>query len=102
MPDKGRIDDNSLDRSLVSRLYCLLHSSVMVGIAQLVRALDCGSGGRGFESRCPPCNRGRFLPARKGTGARRMSTGYPVAAYRPMGGEGDQPKGGEGDQPIAG
>jgi hypothetical protein len=26
----------------------------MVGVAQLVRASDCGSEGRGFESRCPP------------------------------------------------
>ena len=26
----------------------------MVGIAQLVRAPDCDSGGRGFESPCPP------------------------------------------------
>src|ERR1700722_1850338 len=26
----------------------------MVGIAQLVRAADCGSEGRGFESRYPP------------------------------------------------
>ena len=26
----------------------------MVGIAQSVRAPDCGSGGRGFESRYPP------------------------------------------------
>ena len=26
----------------------------VVGIAQLVRAPDCGSGGRGFESHYPP------------------------------------------------
>ena len=26
----------------------------MVGLAQLVRALVCGAGGRGFESRIPP------------------------------------------------
>ena len=26
----------------------------MVVVAQLVRALDCGSRGRGFESRLPP------------------------------------------------
>ena len=26
----------------------------MVGVAQLVRALDCGSRGRGFESHHPP------------------------------------------------
>ena len=28
--------------------------SVMVGMAQLVSAPDCGSGGRGFESLYPP------------------------------------------------
>ena len=28
----------------------------MVGIAQLVRAPDCGSGGPGFESQYPPLN----------------------------------------------
>ena len=28
----------------------------MVGIAQLVSAPDCGSGGRGFESLYPPYN----------------------------------------------
>ena len=28
--------------------------SEMVGVAQLVRAPDCGSGGRGFETRHPP------------------------------------------------
>ena len=27
----------------------------MVGVAQLVSAPDCGSGGRGFESLYPPC-----------------------------------------------
>ena len=27
---------------------------LMVGVAQLVRAPDCGSGGRGFETRHPP------------------------------------------------
>lgn len=27
----------------------------MVIVAQLVRALDCGSKGRGFESRLSPC-----------------------------------------------
>ena len=33
-----------------------LHTSAlgMVGIAQLVRAPDCGSGGREFESHYPP------------------------------------------------
>ena len=31
-----------------------LGRSSVVGIAQLVRAPDCDSGGRGFKSRCPP------------------------------------------------
>ena len=30
----------------------------MVGLAQLVRAPDCGSGGRGFDSHNPPQNAG--------------------------------------------
>ena len=30
----------------------------MVGLAQLVRAPDCGSGGRGFDSHNPPQNEG--------------------------------------------
>ncbi len=33
---------------------CYLCSSKMVVIAQLVRASDCGSEGRGFEPRFPP------------------------------------------------
>ena len=38
----------------------------MVGIAQLVSAPDCGSGGQGFESLYPPClqdGRGGFVHA---------------------------------------
>jgi hypothetical protein len=31
----------------------------MAGIAQLVRAPDCGSGGRGFETHYPPHPNGR-------------------------------------------
>jgi hypothetical protein len=34
----------------------LSQSSEMVGVAQLVRAPDCGSGCRGFESLYPPHN----------------------------------------------
>ena len=30
----------------------------MVVVAQLVRAPDCGSGGRGFESHLPPKKKG--------------------------------------------
>ena len=29
----------------------------MVDVAQLVRASDCGSEGRGFEPHLPPCQR---------------------------------------------
>src|SRR5687768_11416707 len=59
----------------------------MVGVAQLVRAPDCGSGGRGFDPRRSPltqdsgpprANRGgpllpspRMLPAATEVGARR-------------------------------
>ena len=32
----------------------LLHRIKMVVVAQLVRAMDCGSIGRGFEPRLPP------------------------------------------------
>ena len=36
--------------------YCITFASLnqTVVLAQLVRAPDCGSGGRGFESRIPP------------------------------------------------
>ena len=33
----------------------------MVVVAQLVRAPDCGSGGRGFESHLPPKKRAPFF-----------------------------------------
>jgi hypothetical protein len=33
---------------------------VLVIVAQLVRAPDCGSGGRGFNSRLSPLRRGPF------------------------------------------
>ncbi len=33
----------------------------MVVVAQLVRAPDCGSGGRGFESHLPPKKKVLFL-----------------------------------------
>ena len=36
---------------MVSGLFCQMD---MVGIAQLVSAPDCGSGGQGFESLYPP------------------------------------------------
>ena len=42
----------------IDKIIISLHSKIkMVVIAQLVRASDCGSEGRGFESRFPP----RFL-----------------------------------------
>ena len=37
----------------------ILHS--VVDVAQLVRAPDCGSGGRGFESHHPPQVEANFL-----------------------------------------
>ena len=37
----------------------------MVGIAQLVSAPDCGSGGQGFESLYPPCRDGKTLGYRQ-------------------------------------
>ena len=37
----------------------------MVGIAQLVSAPDCGSGGQGFESLYPPCLHGETLGYRQ-------------------------------------
>ena len=45
------------------RLY-LRHFTIMVIVAQLVRALDCGSRGRGFKSRLSPYSfamRGFFI-----------------------------------------
>ena len=47
-------------------MFVLLHpilrekSSYMVGVVQLVRAPDCGSGGRGFEPHLPPQERDRI------------------------------------------
>ena len=35
-------------------LFSARYFHVMVGVAQLVRAPDCGSGGRGFETRHSP------------------------------------------------
>lgn len=35
----------------------------MVDVAQLVRAPDCGSGGRGFEPHLPPINKLSFAIA---------------------------------------
>ncbi len=35
-------------------LKVLYLRALMVVVAQLVRAPDCGSGGRGFESHLPP------------------------------------------------
>ena len=38
----------------VGQPYFMLQRIIMVGVAQLVRAPDCGSGGREFESLHPP------------------------------------------------
>ena len=39
---------------MVAGIQFLKFYLVMVGMAQLVSAPDCGSGGRGFESHYPP------------------------------------------------
>ena len=39
---------------LISKKIIPLHSLCMVGVAQLVRALVCGTKGRGFEPHFPP------------------------------------------------
>ena len=39
------------------RIVCAVVGSVVVKVAQLDRALDCGSKGRGFESRLSPLYR---------------------------------------------
>ena len=39
---------------VVTRIIVSVLLTDMVVVAQLVRALDCGSRGRGFESRLPP------------------------------------------------
>ena len=38
-----------------------LHPNLMVVVAQLVRAPDCGSGGRRFETGLPPDPSPQFL-----------------------------------------
>ena len=38
----------------------------MVDVAQVVRALDCGSRGRGFESHPPPCIKNSGLEKDRG------------------------------------
>ena len=46
----------SLLRSPLTASVAFCAFPFMVGVAQLVRAPDCGSGGRGFETRHPPHN----------------------------------------------
>ncbi len=41
-------------------MYLCTHK-ITVDVAQLVRATDCGSVGRGFESRLSPFRKGPFL-----------------------------------------
>ena len=36
------------------KFYCNFARSIMVDVAQQVRASDCGSEGRGFEPHLPP------------------------------------------------
>ena len=51
--------------SLQARLHESAQKFYMVGIAQLVSAPDCGSGGQGFESLYPPCQQGETLGYRQ-------------------------------------
>jgi hypothetical protein len=50
-------------KRLFSAVYNLIDFAA--GIAQLVRAPDCGSGGRGFETHYPPFPSSLFLIAYK-------------------------------------
>jgi hypothetical protein len=47
-------NENMKGRFSPFKFYSLDLPSQMVVVAQLVRALDCGSRGRGFEPRHPP------------------------------------------------
>ena len=53
-PSGKAMDSDSIMRRFKSCHPDTHLDCVMVGIAQLVRAPDCGSGGRGFESHYPP------------------------------------------------
>ena len=48
----------------------------MVGIAQLVSAPDCGSGGQGFESLYPPCRVGTLLGYRQAVRHSTLTAAY--------------------------
>ena len=48
----------------------------MVGIAQLVSAPDCGSGGQGFESLYPPCRDGETLGYRQAVRHSTLTAAY--------------------------
>ena len=51
----GAVDLTSIFRVKdFSRIMRTLSTLIMVGVAQLVRAQDCGSWGRGFDPRRPP------------------------------------------------
>ena len=55
----------------------------MVGLAQLVRALVCGAGGRGFESRISPHDLGIYaLVAQLDRATDFGSVGYRFDSYR--------------------
>ncbi len=47
----------------MKEIFYLCSTEQMVDVAQLVRALDCGSRGRGFKSHLPPKIKRRWLGA---------------------------------------
>ena len=59
----------------------------MVGVAQLVRAPDCGSGGRGFETRHPPHTDYVLVPPinEVSSEASRARDGWPFTLWQPGG-----------------
>ncbi len=46
--------------TIKQQLFYIFARSIMVAVAQLVRASDCGSEGRGFETHQPPGNPDAF------------------------------------------
>lgn len=51
---KMEFGDKKLFRNSFSTFFCIFALPNTVDVAQSVRASDCGSEGRGFESHLPP------------------------------------------------